>query len=181
MDKQENLERVRRVSRLMAGLCLAGMIGMPAGLVWLWANPIWLSDAYSAARLHLGDPSQWPGYVPYVGFAITLLPVGVLVYGLAQLRQLFNLYAGGEIFSTEAARRLKRFAVAVLSQSLLKPLAGAALSVLLTAHHAPGSRSLSISLGSAEFGALLLGGLLLVIAWIMGESARIAQEIEGIV
>jgi hypothetical protein len=176
VDADAVIKRVRRVSRLMAGLCLFGMVALPAGLVWLWANPVWLADAYPAARLHMGDPANWPSYIPFAGFALTLGPASVLIYGLDQLRRLFRLYASGEIFSPEAARRLKRFAVAVMLQFLLRPLTGAALSVLFTAHNPPGQRAIAISFGSPEFTALLLGGLILVIAWIMGESARIADE-----
>ena len=181
MKNHKDLERVRTVSRMMAGLCTVGMIGLPAGLAWLWLDPIWLSDAYPAARLHLGDPNNWPAYLPFAGFAITLLPASVLIYGLDQLRRLFKLYARGEIFSPEAARRLKRFAATVLAQFLLRPITGAALSILLTAHNPPGKRALTISLGSPEFGALVLGGLILVIGWVMGESARIAEENKGFV
>jgi hypothetical protein len=176
VETETVLKRVRRVSRIMAGFCLFGMVALPAGLALLWTHPAWIANAYPATQPFLRDPSGWPAYLPYAGFAIMLVPAGVLVFGMNELRRLFRLYAAGHIFSPLATRRLKRFAATVLAQVILHPLAGAGLSVLLTAHNPPGQRHLAIGVGSPEFGALLLGGLILVIAWIMGESARIADE-----
>ena len=111
-----------------------------------------------------------------LGFLVSMVPAGVLIYGLARLRRLFRLYEVGDIFSADAARCLRQFAVAVMLQALLRPITGAALSVIMTFHNPPGERMLSLTIGSGEFAALLLGGLLLVIAWIMGEGARMADE-----
>ena len=105
-----------------------------------------------------------------------MIPTGVLIYGMARLRRLFHLYQTGDIFSADAARCLKQFAITVMLQAVLGPIASAAHSVIVTFHNPPGERMLSLSLGSGEFAALLLGGLLLVIAWIMGESSRVADE-----
>lgn len=173
---RDTLARVRRVSRLMSALCVIGMVGLPIALAIVWADP-WDTDwPYAAVRQLVTNPSAMPDYVPYVGFVITLIPVAAVIFGLARLRDLFRLYAAGRIFAPESARCLKHFAIAVLLQAILQPLTGAALSVLLTLHNPPGQRQLMIGLGSNEFGALVVGGLILVIAWVMGESARIAEE-----
>ena len=105
-----------------------------------------------------------------------MIPAGILMYGLARLRRMFRLYAAGDIFSTDSARCLKQFAIAVMLQAVLRPVVGAAHSVIVTFHNQPGERMLTIGFGSGEYAAILLGGLLLVIAWIMGEGAKIVDE-----
>ena len=170
------IERIHRVSRVMSALCLIGMVGLPASLGLAWAYPELLGSAYPALESQWGPPGAVPWTSRVLGFLVTMVPTGVVIYGLLCLRRLFRLYEAGEIFSADAARCLKRFAVAVTLQALLRPLAGAAISVIVTFHHPPGERMLTLSLGGGEYAALLLGGLLLVIAWIMGESARIADE-----
>lgn len=172
----DTLARVRRVSRAMSVLCTVGMIGLPIALAVVWTDPWETGWPYAAMRELNINPKTMPGYVPYVGFLITLIPIGAVIFGLMRLRDLFRLYATGRIFAPESARCLKHFAVAVLLQAILQPITGAALSVLLTLNNPPGQRQLAISFGSNEFGALIIGGLILTIAWIMGESARIAEE-----
>jgi hypothetical protein len=61
-------------------------------------------------------------------------------------------------------------------QAVLSPLATSAHSVIVTFHNAPGERMLTVGIGDHEFSALLLGGLLLVIAWVMSEGVKMADE-----
>ncbi len=170
------IERIRRVSRMMSALCLIGMVGLPLSLALAWAYPELLGSAYPAFEGLWGEPGSLPIVSRVIGFLVSMIPTGVLIFGMARLRRLFHLYQTGDIFNADASRCLKLFAITVMLQAVLGPLAGAAHSVIVTFHNPPGERVLSLSLGSGEFAALLLGGLLLVIAWIMGESAKVADE-----
>lgn len=168
-----DLRGVRRVSKVMSALCLFSMLLLPTWIAIIWLEP----DLF---RLFAPDsnfkPESWSTTIRVIGFLISMIPSGVLIYGLFRLHRLFQRYATGQIFTTDAARHLKHFAVAILLQSLLQPMRGTALSVLLTFNNPPGKRSVTFHFGSDEIEALVIGGLLLVIAWIMGEGARIAEE-----
>ena len=168
--------RIRRVSRIMSVLCVIGMVALPVWLAVGWWYPQWLGGVYPQTEALWGAPENLSAITRTLGFLVSMVPAGLLIYGLSRLRAMFGLYQGGEIFSARAARCLQHFAVAVLLQAILNPIAGAAHSVIVTFHNPPGERMLTLSLGNAEYSAVLLGGLLLVIAWIMGEGAKMADE-----
>lgn len=169
-------DRIRRVSRVMSALCLIGMVGLPISLALGWWYPQILGGPYPASEGLWGAPDDLPALNRLLGFLVSMIPAGILMFGLARLRAMFGLYQAGEIFSIGSARCLKQFAATVLLQVLLAPLAGAAHSVIVTFDNPPGERMLTLSFGSAEYSAILLGGLLLVIAWVMGEGAKLADE-----
>lgn len=101
---------------------------------------------------------------------------GIVLFGLWRLRRLFELYSVGQIFTVENARCLSSFAWALVVFAATRPLFGAVLSVVLTWRNAPGQRELAISLGSNEVGVAFVGALLLIIAWVMREGCRLAEE-----
>ncbi len=173
---QTNLYRIRRVSRAMMHLCSASFVLIPAVLALAWANfDLILRNAPGVAGLPVRNGG--PGGLSLVlGFAISLAASGIILFGLWRLRRLFELYSHGRIFTAENAYCLRSFAWALVIFAVTKPLFGAALSVALTFRNPPGERALAISLGSNEFGVAFVGVLLLVIAWIMREGCRLAEE-----
>ena len=170
------INRIRSVSRVMSFLCLIGMLGLPASLTLGWLFPELFGGAYTGLERHWGPPEELPMINRFLGLVVSMVPASLLIYGLARLRRMFRLYEAGEIFSTETALCLKQFGIAVMLQAILHPVAGAFQSVIVTFHNPPGERMLTLSFGSAEYSAALLGGLLLVIAWIMGQGAKLAEE-----
>lgn len=170
------IKRIQRISRVMSALCVIGMVGLPISLALAWGYPQLLGGAYPELESQWGPPDSLPAVIRVLGFLVSMIPAGLLIYGMAQLRRLFRRYEAGEIFSAVSARCLKLFAIAVMLQAVLCPLAGAAHSVIVTFNNPPGEKMLTIGFGSGEYAAMLLGGLLLVIAWIMGEGARMADE-----
>jgi ACR3 family arsenite efflux pump ArsB len=93
-----------------------------------------------------------------------------------QLWTLFGGYARGEIFSLAAALRLRRLGLAVMSLFVARPLTTALLSAVVTSNAPPGQRHVVLSLGSDDYFCLLMGVVLLAIARVMREAARLAQE-----
>ncbi len=170
-----NLQRIRRVSRAMMHLCSASFVLIPAALAFGWANFELLRHAPPLAGLQI-DGSGPSGWFLVFGYAVSLAASAILLFGLWRLRRLFQLYSDGRIFTVENARCLSSFAWTLVVFAMTKPLFGAALSVLVTWHNPPGQRALAISFGSGEIGVAFVGVLLLVIAWIMREGCRMAEE-----
>lgn len=168
--------KIQRVSRIMSGMCLVGIVGLPLSLGFGWSYPEIVGSPIPGAAGLWGVTGDLPVVTRLGGFLVSMIPAGVLIYGLARLRQMFRLYGRGSIFTADAARCLRQFSVTVMLQAILSPLATAAHSVIVTRHNPPGEKMLTLSLGNQEFTALLLGGLLLVIAWVMGEGAKLAAE-----
>ncbi len=170
-----DLSSIRRLSRVMAALCLAAMVALPLLLTLAWALL----------------PALGPGWPPYAGlpippdpavelmlagYLVLLVPLAVLLRGVQRLRRLFQRYAAGEVFSTRTADCLAGFARAVLLWAVLQPVASALAGMLLTLDNPPGERALALSLGTGELGAVAIALVLLVIARVLREASRLAEE-----
>jgi hypothetical protein len=99
-----------------------------------------------------------------------------MLYGLWQARQLFAGFAEGQVFTLASACRLRDLAAAMLAQAVLGPLSTTALLLAFTFSNPPGQRQLVIALSVNDYIALIIGGVLLAVAWVMVEASRIAEE-----
>lgn len=64
----------------------------------------------------------------------------------------------------------------VAASAVLKPLAGAALAVLLSWNGPDGAKTLVLAVGSDTLISLLFAGIVAVFAWIMAEAVEISDE-----
>ena len=179
----KNLSRVQKTSRVLKWACTLAIPLIPLGLALLWATvDWWLFGGGKGVGIRLwenGDipvPQPVPVSSQILGYLSSMLPGGLLVYALWQLRVLFGLYGDGRIFTAENTRRLRRFAQAILGLTLIGPLANTLIILALTFGNPPGHRMLSIGVSSSQAITLFLGAMFLVIAWIMDEGREMAEE-----
>ena len=111
----------------------------------------------------------------------SLLPSGIALLALRRLWQLFGEYAAGRVFGSRALASLRGFARCTLAMGLAAPLYGAVLSVIMTWDRAPGTRQLNVQFDSGNYAAILLGAVMLAIASVMAEAARVAEDNAGFV
>ncbi|WP_407528307.1 DUF2975 domain-containing protein [Methylobacterium oryzisoli] len=168
--------RLRRLSRAMAALCLALGAGVPLALAVYW-----LVAPTPAILAKAGLPSPEGGAVlglplRLAALAVSLVPVAVLLRGLMHARACFRAFAAGRIFAAEAVESLRGFAVAVFGATLLQPVAGAALSVLLSWGGPSGRGALVVSVGSDTLLSLLFAGTVAVMALVLAEALALADE-----
>ena len=104
-----------------------------------------------------------------------------MLLGLLRLWQLFDEYALGRVFSQRALVSLRGFARCILAIGFVAPLYGAVLSVIATWDRAPGTRELNLQFDSDNYAMILLGAVLLAIAGVMAEAARVAEDNAGFV
>jgi Protein of unknown function (DUF2975) len=176
MTAFDHPERLRRFSKAMAMLTTLGMVLIAAAMIAVFLIPDWTRNLLLA---RLGQAGQGlplsPG--PLIAAAgITAVPVGVLLFGLWQVRALFLKFADGQVFTLASARLLRNFAGSVLAQAILGPLSSTALMLAFTLNNPPGKRQLVITLSSHDYLALIVGGVLLAVSWVMVEATRIADE-----
>lgn len=171
----DRMRRIRRLSRVMVAACLLTSVLLTAGMLFYWA----MTPAHTLLR-QAGLPdtpaSALDMLTRALGFAISMVPLGALIYGLLSARRCFAAFAVGEIFSNTPIKWLKTFSIAVAASALLKPLAGAALSVLLSSRNPAGQKMLALNVGSDTLIALIFAGTVAVIAWVMAEALDIADE-----
>ena len=180
LSADRRLARLRRLSGWMAVACMGVALVLPLTMTAYWlATPS--STVFAAAGLARVPPMDLSLGVRVLGLALAMIPLGALVYGLLNARQCFADLAAGHIFRPATIARLRAFAMGVAASALLKPFAGAALSVLLSWHGAPGEKSLVLTVGSDTVIGLLFAGTVAVMAWVMGEAMALSEETEQFV
>ncbi|HEX3810545.1 MAG TPA: DUF2975 domain-containing protein [Rhizomicrobium sp.] len=171
-----NMERLRRISRIMAWLSLASAVLYLAGEVCVYIFPD-LSSAVDFIQIRNGVmpvTSTTPLAFRVAALAVDLIPAGLVVWALIALHRLFSLYGKGEVFSSAALAALNRVAVLMFWEVLVSIVAQVPVSFLLswsTKQHA-----ISVGLGSGDFTFLFMAGVVLTIARVMGEARRVADE-----
>jgi hypothetical protein len=168
------LRRVRRLSRGMAILCLLTAVALPLGLLAYWLT-MPAEELLRDARLQMaGQEIGWMQRL--AALVLSAIPLGCLTWGLLQARRCFGAFADGHFFAAEAVYGLRGFAIALFVSALLRPIAGAALSVLLSWGAGPGKRALVIGVSSDVLLSLLFAGMVVVITWVMAEARGLADE-----
>jgi hypothetical protein len=90
--------------------------------------------------------------------------------------RLFSTYLRGRIFTPDAARWLRRFALFGLIAALVDIAARPIMSLILTAHEAAGRHIVSVYLRPEDLSTVLLLATLLALAHVQKTAADIADE-----
>ena len=174
--------RLLSLSRVMAWLSLAGFLLLPLITAYGFLSPEkskWLMLDFD----HLGAALN--GDVPLNFRLLALLceffSVGFSMWALWSLRRLFLIYAHGEVFSSGAFRALNNVAVALFGGVIASFVMQGPISFLLSYPLGPGHRYISLGFGSADLSSLFVAGVVLVIARVMAEARRVAEENAGFV
>lgn len=174
-SRDRRLARLRHLSGWMAQGCLATCMALPLAMGAYWfTTPS--RALFGAAGLPGVPPMELALTVRTLGFFIAVVPLGALVFGLLNARRCFRDFAVGRLYGLSTITRLRAFALGVAASALLKPLAGAALSLLLSWHAGPGGKSLVLTVGSDTLIALLFAGTVAILAWVMGEAMALSDE-----
>jgi hypothetical protein len=166
--------QIKRTSRIAAGVLAVSVIATPLLLaIYVMSGPAvhhpWL------VTLNVGAGALEPPARAAL-FAATLAALAPMLWGLNQVRRMFIGYAEGKVFTERAAMRFRRFATALLLTAITGPLALAALSLTLSWLGTVTPPAGVISVSSTDAGLLLVGLVLRVIASVLHDAARLAEE-----
>jgi len=168
------LARIARLAGILSIACTIGMIALPVlVLIEFWTIDV---SGFLGVPAGVAMIGSIPMPTKILALIVGAIPVGLGVYGLYWLRRLFGLYRAGQVFTVANSRCLKAFAWTQIVSGLLQPFIGAALSVIVSWNNPPGERMLAIEISSDTVGTVLFGLLILIIAWVMGEASRVAEE-----
>jgi Protein of unknown function (DUF2975) len=176
MTEFEHPDRLRRFSKIMAMLTTFGMLLIAAAMIAAFLIPDWTRNLLLARLGQAGHGLSLSTGHLISAAAITAVPVGILLFGLWQVRALFLNFVDGHVFTLASARLLRDFAGSVLAQAILGPISSTALMLAFTLDNPPGARQLVITLSSQDYLALIVGGVLLAVSWVIVEATRIADE-----
>ena len=171
-----DLQRLQRLSRLLALTCWALIMVLPLLFVWFWAAA---TPAQLAARLNLNADivqGQLMVWQRVVGLCISAVPLGLLLAGLWQARTCFGLFARGEVFTLPAVVALKRFARLSTASFASSFLVSTALSTLLSINNMPGTRQVVIGVSTYQIIALFFAGMVWLMAAVIAQGLHLAEE-----
>lgn len=180
MADKQGRTNLSRLSRLMARLSAIGAVAVPL----LVAATFFIGDVtgrrYGFGLSFNGMDAAKIGETPFdfrfAAFVFAIMPTGFTVWALLSLRRLFLLYAAGEVFSHQALRTLNHVAVALFASVIVGFAIQPPVTLLLSWYRGAGHRSLSLGIRSEDVITLFLAGAVLVIARVMAEARRMADE-----
>jgi hypothetical protein len=165
-----------RLSRLMSTVTLAAAVLVPLASLFAYVAP------GTAAPLnlqlgHLGHAltDAVPLEERLFAFGCAAIPLAVLVWGLLRLRRLFRLFASGTVFSSATSTVLSSFSLALFLFVITSIVAEAPISYFLTRAMQPDAM-VTLSLGAGDLVMLFAACVLGVIARVMSEAAKVADE-----
>lgn len=108
--------------------------------------------------------------------ACALIPIGIGMWGMWSLRQLFLDFSRGQVFTARALRHLNHIALALLLGEIADFLVLAPQSLLASWPHGAGHREISLGGSPDDLGSLFLAGVAFIIVRVMAEAQRIAAD-----
>ena len=176
----DNLSKIKKFSKYIHLLLSFLLVVIPLYYILYWAFINYLPETLINVNIHSTPliPNKLPIKLQLIGFITSLFPLSALTYGLVNIRKLFSFYKEGVIFSFEHVSFFKNTAKALLLWVVLSIVYESAKSVLFSAGNPPGSRVLKVGFSSAEITTLMVGGIVLIIAWVMDEGRILSEEKE---
>ncbi len=172
------LHRLTRWVQALAVLGVLCLLWVPAAF---WLNPDWVRAVGPAAAGLGGATVTVDARARWLGAAGSVPGVLLGLYTLWRLWQLFGEYGAGRVFGPAAQRHLRGLARGLLALALLGPVTRTLMALALTWGNPPGQRMLVLGLGWHDYLGVLTGAVLLAVATVMAEAARLAAENDSFV
>lgn len=165
------------LGQAMAVVSTIGLVALPLFDILAYLDP----GIGTAANFDVDDTGALlSAAVPLpfrvAALACSLVALGFSVWALWSLRALFLRYAQGEVFSPRALKLLNNVATALFAGVIVSFAMHAPISLLLSWAQGPGHRAISLAFGTGDLGTLFEAGVVLVIARVMREAGRLADE-----
>jgi len=174
-----DLQRLSAISSLLGWICLALMAFLPASVIacWLYFDVFGpgIADRLGIARTYT-IPDQLTSLQIALGIGVMMVPVAIMMFGLWNLRQLFSGFGAGRIFTIENTRALRIFAWSAMAVIVVQFFTDGLLTVVLTLNNPPGQRVLALSLSTEQLVALFVGAVFVVIARVLEEGRKLADD-----
>jgi hypothetical protein len=168
--------QLTRLSTVMAWVAMLGAILLPSIAAACFLFPGSGTDWLMFRLSHTGAEvtAQIPLQYRAIALLLNYVPIGFEVWALLALRRLFLLYAHGEVFSEGALKALNRVAAGLFWSVVSGFVVQAPISLALTWPNA--KHEISLGFGSDDVMWLFIAGAVLVIARVMTEARRVADE-----
>ncbi len=171
--------RLALMSRVMAWLTLAAALALPLMVLLTYLSPNEMGPL-NLRLYHLSGERRFSEAVPFndrmIAFAFAAIPLGVAVWALLTLRQLFVSFAAHEIFSRTTSRTLSMLSLAVFAYVVVAFIAQAPIGHFLRRSDPNNHIVFTLSIGLEDLIALFAAAIVAVVARVMSEATRVADE-----
>ncbi|MBI3230815.1 MAG: DUF2975 domain-containing protein [Burkholderiales bacterium] len=153
-------------------------------LAWVAATPFQLGPwamQIVPDGMTLDARQMMPTSQRLLGIAVGLPPIVLLIFGMLKLEQTLRQFQRGAIFAKRTIAYLRAFAgatfLSVIFANVEKPLRAMVFNLASNSK----AYSITFDITSNEILLILVCGLFYLIAWIMHEGRRLAEENEGFI
>lgn len=171
-----NLARIQRISRFFRWLFICGSVGTPFVYILFWGFFNVLPGQMIRYSLPADIPRPLPLMFRVLAIVISLIPMSVRMFGLRTLIRLFALYAQGQIFTSEHVKCFRRLGYVLLFGVGAGVIYNSLLTVLFSFAASLQHLRLSLGLHSGDITVLIVGGIVLLISWVMDEGRKLENE-----
>ena len=113
-----------------------------------------------------------------LAFCVSMIKGAVVMFGIRVLVDLFRLYENGLFFRAENVACFKKISRILIWWVIAGIIVTPLTTIILTMNNPPGEHALQISFQSADLTALIIGGILSVVAGVMEDGQRLQEELE---
>jgi hypothetical protein len=170
---------VRFLSALLALLQLAYFL-----LSWVFPEPVqvgFVTMRFSPRGMDANTVASLAPSLRWAGIGCALPALLLLGYALLRLDGMLRACAGGRMFALRTVGHMKAFAAALLGTLLLTVLEPALRAFVWRHGLGAGVQGVQVGVSSEELMLVLICALFFVVASMMHEARRIAEDNEGFV
>lgn len=170
----DNMARIQNMSRRFRLFFTSLLFLIPAlnALYWIFFNHFPNAPVETQAM----PVGELPALTRSMAFMASLLPVGVVMYGILTLAKLFRHYENGNVFTAETVRYFHALGYVTVFWVFANMLFTSLISVIFSFNNPPGERMLTIEFGTPDLTALTIGAILLLVSWVMEEGRKLEDE-----
>ncbi|WP_319563070.1 DUF2975 domain-containing protein [Marispirochaeta sp.] len=151
------------------------MIVWPLIILGFWLSLPKLPESWITQFVDVSKYTITP-CVPWIGSAVSLLPIAIHFLLCLNLIRLFNNWLKGIIFSEQTIRIFTKLSLFYLLGTVSGILMNTLNSLLLTMGNTPGEHILSLSFSSTDLSGLGTAGFLYVLAFIMRQAYQLQKD-----
>lgn len=171
-----NVERIQRVSHRFRLLFLVLIFCIPFfdALYWLFFNH--LPHTLIEIPVSQNAEMQLPFVTRLLAFLVSLLPVGIVTFGVYTLARLFALYEKAIIFSAANVRLFRTLGQTLLLWVVARLIYLPLLTLTISFNNPPGQRMIAAGFELADLTALITGAVVVLMSWVMEEGHELEDE-----
>ncbi len=169
----------RRAARRLRWLIEFGLILGGAALIALWSTRLG-SHHLGPLTVNVTGPKSLAGHV-YLDQLAESMELLALLYGLWRLRSLLRCFESGDFFGLAPVLHLRAFALTLVVVPALDVLLPPLIELGAHLGGIAGISSMSAEVDGSDVWFFLAGGIFYLIAWILTEARRAAEDSAQIV